>query len=32
MWHLEKFWASLHGILYLENLGAEGGQFKQDNL
>ena len=20
-WHLEKLWASLHGILYLENLG-----------
>ena len=21
-WHLEKLWASLHGILYLENLGG----------
>ena len=22
LWHLEKFWASLHGFLYLENLGG----------
>ena len=22
LWHLEKFQASLHGILYLENLGG----------
>ena len=27
LWHLEKLWASLHGILYLENLG--GLQFKK---
>ena len=27
LWHLEKFRASLHGILYLENLG--GGQLKK---
>ena len=29
LWHLEKFWSSLYGILYLEN---SGGSRKKQNM